>query len=69
MRKVFYNLALIYFVGLVACQEKIGVNITGCITNSMTKQPISRAEVLVLCWYMNGIDDASFDKKNRVYRC
>ena len=48
---------------LVSCQDKSNIIVTGQITDEITGKPISNAEVLVLCWYMRSIEDASFDKK------
>jgi hypothetical protein len=36
--------------------------VSGKITNEVG-EPIPNAEVAVLCWYMHGLDDASFNKK------
>lgn len=38
--------------------------VTGQVIDEKTGNPIPNAEVLVLCWYMNSIDDASFNKQN-----
>ena len=35
---------------------------SGKITNDVG-EPIRNAEVVVLCWYIDGLDDASFEKQ------
>ena len=46
-----------------SCQDKRNIVISGQIINDLTGKPISKAEVVILCWYMSSIDDASFKKK------
>lgn len=46
-----------------SCQDRRNIIVTGQITDEQTGKPISKAEVVILCWYMNSIDDASFKKQ------
>lgn len=48
---------------LTSCQDRSNIVVTGQITEEATGKPINEAEVVVLCWYMNNIDDASFKKQ------
>ncbi len=47
----------------LSCQDKNNVIVTGQITDELTGSPIANSEVVVLCWYMSSIDEASFNKQ------
>lgn len=55
-------LTLIAIVSLSSCQDKHNVVVSGTITTD-SGAPIPDAEVVVLCWFMHGLDDASFKKQ------
>jgi 5-hydroxyisourate hydrolase-like protein (transthyretin family) len=46
-----------------SCQERQNIKVTGHIIDDLTGEPISNAEILVLCWYQQNIDDESFQKE------
>jgi hypothetical protein len=54
--------SFILLMTFASCQDKRNIVVTGQITEEQTGKPISKAEVVVLCWYMSSIDDASFKK-------
>lgn len=65
MKRLSYIIILlIYLVAITSCQDKQNIVVTGKIIDERTGEPIPNAEVVVLCWYMNNIDDASFIKQN-----
>ncbi|GHN03211.1 hypothetical protein WSM22_47000 [Cytophagales bacterium WSM2-2] len=47
----------------ISCQDKQNIKVTGQVKDDLTGGPIQNAEVVVLCWYMHNVDDASFKKK------
>jgi hypothetical protein len=57
--KYFILIVLIIFS---SCQNKQNISVSGKITNE-SGEPIQNAEVVVLCWYMHSLDDASFEKQ------
>lgn len=58
--------SFIFWTLLASCQNKKNIFVTGQVTDEATRQPIPKAEVVVLCWYMYGIDGATFKKKTLV---
>lgn len=46
-----------------SCQDKQNIKITGRIIDNLTGEPISSADVVVLCWYQHNVDDESFQKE------
>jgi hypothetical protein len=56
-------LALILLTTFGACHDRSNIVVTGQVIDEVTGQPIPKAEVVVLCWYMHSIDDASFNKQ------
>lgn len=48
---------------LASCQDRKNIVVTGQVIDATTENPIPNAEVVVLCWYMHNIDDASFEKQ------
>jgi hypothetical protein len=52
---LFLLLALI----ISSCDWR-NILVTGQITDELSGEPISDAEVVVLCWYWSNIDDASY---------
>ncbi|MEO6728784.1 MAG: hypothetical protein ABIM99_02570 [Candidatus Dojkabacteria bacterium] len=63
MKTLLLLTSLIFVTLLSSCQDRHNISVTGQIVDEATGQPISKAEVAVLCWYMSSIDDASFIKK------
>ena len=63
MNKILTTIILAIATLLTSCQDRSNIVITGQITEEATGKPINEAEVVVLCWYMNNIDDASFKKQ------
>ncbi|RZK01481.1 MAG: carboxypeptidase regulatory-like domain-containing protein [Flavobacterium sp.] len=55
--------SLLIVATLASCQDKSNIVVSGQITDELTGKPIPNAEVVVLCWYMSSIDDASFKKQ------
>ncbi len=49
-----------------SCQDKQNIKVTGQVKDELTGEPIPNAEVVVLCWYMNNIEDASFRKETLI---
>src|SRR5260221_14655083 len=47
-----------------SCLDRRNILVKGQITDSISGQPVPNAEVVVLCWYMSNIDDASFKKQS-----
>jgi uncharacterized pyridoxamine 5'-phosphate oxidase family protein len=48
---------------LDSCRDRKNIVVTGQVIDQLTNKPIPNAEVVVLCWYMNGIEEASFKKQ------
>ncbi|MBK8723344.1 MAG: hypothetical protein IPL95_14070 [Saprospiraceae bacterium] len=63
MRTLKTIILLFILFTTLSCQDRNNVIVTGQITDELTGNPISNSEVVVLCWYMNSIDDASFNKQ------
>ncbi len=63
MKTILLNTLLIGLTVLSACQDRKNIIVTGQIVDETTGKPITNAEVVVLCWYMHNIDDASFNKQ------
>lgn len=57
---------LIFSIAFASCRDKRNIVVTGQITDEQTGKPISKAEVVVLCWYVSGIDDVSFIKQTTI---
>ncbi len=55
-------LLLISLIVFCSCQDRHNILVSGKIT-SESGEPIQNAEVVVLCWYMSSLDDASFEKQ------
>ena len=55
--------SLVFLTMLASCQDRRNILVSGQITDELTGKPITKAEVVVLCWYMSSIDDASFIKQ------
>jgi hypothetical protein len=55
--------SLSFLTLLASCQDKNNVSVTGQITEETTGKPIPKAEVVVLCWYHYGLDEATFKKQ------
>lgn len=55
--------SLLFLTLLASCQDRRNIVVSGQITDELTGKPIPKAEVVVLCWYMSSIDDASFKKQ------
>ncbi|QMU29501.1 carboxypeptidase-like regulatory domain-containing protein [Adhaeribacter radiodurans] len=65
MNKVYFTITLLTFLAAIAsCQDRKNIVVTGKVIDEKTGEPITNAEVVVLGWYMNNIDDASFAKQN-----
>ncbi|MEJ1242077.1 hypothetical protein WBG78_28275 [Chryseolinea sp. T2] len=47
-----------------SCWDRRNIVVKGLVTDEENGQPIPNAEVVVLCWYMHGIDEASFVKQS-----
>ena len=54
---------LFIITSTVSCQDRNNIIVTGQITDELKGKPIVNSEVVVLCWYMSNIDDASFYKQ------
>lgn len=54
-----FSILLICFV-FFCCNEEKSITVTGCITDSITKKPISNAKVTILCWYEAGWDKTDY---------
>jgi hypothetical protein len=63
MRTLKKIILLLIISTTLSCQDRNNVIVTGQITDELTGNPIPNSEVVVLCWYMNSIDDASFNKQ------
>ena len=63
MNKILATILLTTTTLFTSCQDRSNIVVTGQITEEATGKPIKEAEVVVLCWYMNSIDDASFKKQ------
>jgi hypothetical protein len=63
MNKVLTTISLTIMTLLTSCEDRSNIVVTGQITDEASGKPIQDAEVVVLCWYMHGIDDASFKKQ------
>jgi hypothetical protein len=61
LKNIQYILLLLS-IGFSSCQDRYNIVVSGKITDEFG-EPISNAEVVVLCWYMHGLDDASFRKE------
>lgn len=57
---------ILSFVVFTSCQsqEFKNISVRGKIIDKETKKPIANAEVVALCWYYFGLDDATFIKKS-----
>ena len=53
----------IFLMTFASCQDKRNILVTGQITDEQTGKQIIKAEVVILCWYMSSLDDASFEKQ------
>lgn len=63
MKTLLLLTSLTFLTVLASCQDRRNIIVTGQVVDETTGQPIAKAEVAVLCWYMSSIDDASFTKK------
>jgi hypothetical protein len=63
MKKILTTILLTTMTLLTSCQDRSHIAVTGQITDESSGKPIPEAEVVVLCWYMHNIDDASFKKQ------
>lgn len=65
MNKVYFIIILLPFLAAIAsCQDRKNIIVIGKVVDEKTGEPIHNAEVVVLGWYMNNIDDASFSKQS-----
>lgn len=59
--------SFIFLSTLASCQDnKKNIIVTGQVADELTGKPIPKAEVVVLCWYHYGLDDATFKKQTLV---
>lgn len=63
MKKLLSLILLNTLTLFASCHDLKNIVVTGQIVDETTGQPIANAEVVVLCWYMFNIDDASFKKQ------
>ncbi|MFM2224833.1 MAG: hypothetical protein RJA07_1035 [Bacteroidota bacterium] len=66
MNKFFLIILLLGFIVFESCQDRKNIVVIGQIVDEATGLPIPKAEVVVLCWYMSNIDDATFKKKTLI---
>ena len=53
-------------IAFASCRDRSNIVVTGQITDELTGKPIAQAEVVVLCWYMSDIQNASFRKQTLI---
>ena len=59
-----YSLILLFLIATqISCQDKKNIIVTGRISDEISGEPIPNAEVVILCWYSQSIDNASFKKQ------
>jgi hypothetical protein len=63
MKKQLLLILLTTLTLFTSCHDLKNIVVTGQVVDETTGQPIVNAEVVVLCWYMSSIDDASFKKQ------
>jgi hypothetical protein len=63
MKKALLYIFLIALTTLSSCQDRRNIVVSGQVIDETTGKPIPNAEVVVLCWYIHNIDDASFNKQ------
>lgn len=63
MGTVSTTILLICSTLFYSCGDRKNIIVTGQITDELTGQPVANAEVVVLCWYAENIDDDSFNKQ------
>jgi hypothetical protein len=63
MRNVLLIVCLLPFLN-AGCDEqamnKKGINVKGCVVDSLTKKPIPNAKLTLLCWYHAGWDKTDY---------
>lgn len=68
MRTLLLLTSLAFLTLLASCQDNNykNISVAGQIVDEETGKPIPKAEVVVLCWYNYGLDDATFKKHTLV---
>lgn len=63
MRTFWTTLCMLLLI-VFSCNEhamnKKEINVTGCVTDKITKMPIADAKVTLLCWYHAGWDKTDY---------
>ena len=65
MRTLLLLTSFAFLTLLASCQDQDykNISVAGQIADEVTGKPVPKAEVVVLCWYNYGLDDATFQKQ------
>ncbi len=58
--------SFVFLTLLASCQDYKNISVVGQVVDETTGKPIPKAEVVALCWYNYGLDDATFIKQTLV---